>query len=180
MRSIFHLLEEQISLRGHAAPRPRMLFRSVKDCHVGHKCPPRNDRIGWFCWKTEQFSGRNVSNPSRSDTAIATFGRYIMRPRGRISYASAYITQPKAVYHYAADGRASALRKFHIDSGSRDALGHCPCAGGWEVAAGKRRTGRGRLSCRPGRAARFAVSQPPGGRPVRKNGRGAVRFFAAR
>ena len=32
----------------------------LKDCHVGRTRPPRNDKSDRFCWKTEQFSERNV------------------------------------------------------------------------------------------------------------------------
>ncbi len=45
--------------------------------------------------KTTKF--RN-SDPSRRDTAIALhLGRYIIRPRGRISYAAAYIMQRSCI-----------------------------------------------------------------------------------
>ena len=37
-----------------------MANRSVKDCRVGRTRPPRNDKSGGFCGKTEQFPERNV------------------------------------------------------------------------------------------------------------------------
>jgi len=40
--------------------RSGMANRSVKDCRVGRTRPPRNDKTGRFCRKTEQFSERNV------------------------------------------------------------------------------------------------------------------------
>ena len=40
--------------------RSGMANRSVKDCRVGRMRPPRNDKSDRFCWKTEQFSERNV------------------------------------------------------------------------------------------------------------------------
>ena len=38
--------------------RSGMANRSVKDCRVGRTRPPRNDKFGRFCRKTEQFSER--------------------------------------------------------------------------------------------------------------------------
>ena len=37
-----------------------MTNRSVKDCCVGRTRPPRNDKFGRFCGKTEQIPERNV------------------------------------------------------------------------------------------------------------------------
>ena len=37
-----------------------MTNRSVKDCRVGRTRPPRNDKFGRFCGKTEQIPERNV------------------------------------------------------------------------------------------------------------------------
>ena len=37
-----------------------MANRFVKDCRVGRTRPPRNDKSGGFCGKTEQFPERNV------------------------------------------------------------------------------------------------------------------------
>ena len=45
----------RISLRSPAVPRSGMPSRSVKDCRVGRKRPPRNDKSGRFCWKTKRF-----------------------------------------------------------------------------------------------------------------------------
>ena len=57
------------------------------------------------------------SDLSHRNTAIATFlGRYIIRPQGCISFAGAYIMQPLAVYHYAADGRPPLLRASFRDA----------------------------------------------------------------
>ena len=39
--------------------RSGMANRSVKDCRVGRTRPPRNDKSGRFCGKSEQFSERN-------------------------------------------------------------------------------------------------------------------------
>ena len=49
--------------------RSGMANRFVKDCRVGRTRPPRNDKFGGFCRKTEQFPERNDWKTVQSDTA---------------------------------------------------------------------------------------------------------------
>ena len=49
-----------------------------------------------------------------------------MRPQGRISYASAYITQPEAAYHCEAQLRPA--RISHVQNLSRGSEAKFPCA----------------------------------------------------